>query len=157
MGRYLPRPLCNVPIFDRDERLIAIVDLLDVEAGCVGEYQGADHKEGERHRRDVAREQKLRDHRLECFEVVGGDVQDRDLTVKRMLAARERSLFEPPSRRTWTLRRPHGGPSGPLNADCDTSLWTPEIVRCIRPVDPGLMTGHLQRTIRRRVWRTPAG
>lgn len=102
----LPRPLCNVPIFDREERLIAIVDLLDVEAGCVGEYQGADHKEGERHRRDVAREQKLRDHRLECFELVGGDLQDRDLSAKRMVAARERSLFEPPSRRTWTLRHP---------------------------------------------------
>lgn len=102
----LPRPLCNVPLFDRAERLIAIVDLLDVEAGCVGEYQGADHKEGERHRDDVEREQKLRDHGLECFEVVGGDLGDRDLVVKRMLAARRRSLYTPPSRRTWTLRQP---------------------------------------------------
>ena len=102
----LPRPLCNVPLFDLRENLIAIVDLLDVEAGCVGEYQGADHKEGDRHRLDVAREQKLRDHGLECFEVVGGDVQDRDLTARRMLAARERSRFEAPSRRTWTLRKP---------------------------------------------------
>ena len=102
----LPRPLCNAPVFDLHENLIAIVDLLDVEAGCVGEYQGADHKDGERHRSDVAREQALRDHRLECFEVVGGDVQDRELTAKRMLAARERSRFEAPSRRTWTLRKP---------------------------------------------------
>lgn len=102
----LPRPLCNVPIFDLDERLIAIVDLLDVAAGCVGEYQGADHKDGERHRADVKREQALRDHGLECFEVVGGDLQDRELTVKRMLAARERSRFEPATKRTWTLRQP---------------------------------------------------
>lgn len=102
----LPRPLCNVPIFDLQGRLIAIVDLLDVEAGCVGEYQGADHKEGEKHRRDVAREQALRDHGLECFEVVGGDLQDRELTVKRMVSARERSRFEPPSRRTWTMCQP---------------------------------------------------
>ena len=102
----LPRPLCNVPIFDLEGRLIAIVDLLDVEAGCVGEYQGADHKDGEKHRSDVAREQALRDHGLECFEVVGGDLQDRELTVKRMVSARERSRFELPSRRTWTTRQP---------------------------------------------------
>lgn len=102
----LPRPLCNVPIFDLQGRLIAIVDLLDVTAGCVGEYQGADHKDGERHRADVAREQALRDHGLECFEVVGGDLQDRDLTVKRMVNARERSRFEPRARRTWTLEQP---------------------------------------------------
>ena len=102
----LPRPLCNVPIFDLSGNLIAIVDLLDVEAGCVGEYQGADHKDGDRHRLDVAREQRLRDHGLECFEVVGDDVQDRELTAKRMVAARERSHFEAPSRRTWTLRKP---------------------------------------------------
>lgn len=102
----LPRPLCNVPIFDLKDRLIAIVDLLDVAAGCVGEYQGADHKDGERHRADVAREQALRDHGLECFEVVGGDMQDRDLTVKRMINARERSRFEPRARRTWTLQQP---------------------------------------------------
>jgi hypothetical protein len=102
----LPQPLCNVPIFDLEGRLIAIVDLLDVEAGCVGEYQGADHQDGDRHRSDVAREQGLRDHGLECFEVVGGDLQDRELTVKRMEAARARSRFEPEARRTWTLRQP---------------------------------------------------
>lgn len=102
----LPRPLCNVPIFDLDGRLIAIVDLLDVEAGCVGEYQGALHKDGERHRADVAREQSLRDHGLECFEIVGGDLQDRELASKRMVAARERSRFTAPERRTWTLEQP---------------------------------------------------
>ena len=79
---------------------------LDVEAGCVGEYQGADHKDGERHRLDVEREQRLRDHGLECFEIVGGDLHDRELTVKRMHAARSRARFEAPSRRTWTLRQP---------------------------------------------------
>lgn len=102
----LPRPLCNVPIFDLEGRLIAIVDLLDARAGCVGEYQGADHKDGDRHRADVAREQALRNHGLEYFEVVGGDLQDRDLTVKRMVSARERSRFEPEARRTWTLHEP---------------------------------------------------
>ncbi len=102
----LERPLCNVPIFDLLGRLIAIVDLLDPEAGCVGEYQGADHKDGDRHRSDVAREQALRDVGLECFEVVGGDLADHDLVVKRMHAARDRSLFRGPADRLWTLEQP---------------------------------------------------
>jgi hypothetical protein len=105
------RPLCNVPIFDRRDRLVAIVDLFDAEAGCVGEYQGADHKDGERHREDVAREQALRDVGLECFEVVGGDLSDRDLVEKRMHAARDRSLFRSPADRLWTLDQPDWWPA----------------------------------------------
>ena len=100
------RPLCNVPVFDLSGRLIAIVDLFDPEAGCVGEYQGAKHKDGARHRKDVAREQGMRDVGLECFEVVGGDLADGDLVARRMQAARQRSLFRPASQRLWTLEQP---------------------------------------------------
>lgn len=107
----LGRPLCNVPVFDRAGSLIAIVDLLDPEAGCVGEYQGAEHKDGDRHRSDVAREQALRDVGLECFEVVGGDLGDRDLVAKRMRAARARSLFRAPADRRWTLDQPAWWPA----------------------------------------------
>lgn len=102
----LPRPLANVPVFDLAGNLIAIPDLLDVDAGCVGEYQGAHHKDGSRHRADVARQQALRDHGLEHFEVVGGDLGDRALVVRRMHAARGRSLFLPPGERRWTLQQP---------------------------------------------------
>jgi hypothetical protein len=38
--------------------------------------------------------------------VVGGDLHDRDLTVNRMVNARQRSLFEPHESRSWTLRQP---------------------------------------------------
>ena len=58
-----------------------------------GRVPGRDHKEGDRHRKDVAREQGLRDVGIECFEVVGGDLGDIDLVVKRMHAARARSLL----------------------------------------------------------------
>ena len=106
----LRRPQCNVPIFDLRGRLIAIVDLLDAEAGCVGEYQGAHHKRSDQHRRDVARFQALRDVGLECFEVVGGDLDDVELVVKRMHATHDRSLFRAPSERLWTLDRPDWWP-----------------------------------------------
>jgi hypothetical protein len=102
----LPRPVCNRPIFDLDGQLIAIPDLFDVEAGCGGEYQGADHKEGEQHRRDVDRDQRLRNAEIETFEVVGGDLTDRDLVVKRMVTARRRSKFRPATQRAWTLDEP---------------------------------------------------
>lgn len=107
----LPRPVCNAPVFDLEGHLLAIADLLDVEAECVGEYQGADHKDGEHHRRDVAREQRLRDAGLECFEVVGGDLADRDLVVKRMHAARQRAPFRPLGERRWTLEQPAWWPA----------------------------------------------
>lgn len=102
----LPRPLCNAPIFDRFGRLLAIVDLFDPIAGCVGEYQGEHHKSGERHRADVARHEKLRAAGIEVFEVVGGDLADVDLVVKRMRAARERSAYLREDERSWTLEEP---------------------------------------------------
>ena len=102
----LPPPLCNRELFDLDGNLIGIPDLFDPVAGLVGEYDGADHKDGQRHRRDVAREERFRDHGLEYFEVVGGDLRDRGLMVARMLNARSRARFLPPESCSWTLTPP---------------------------------------------------
>jgi hypothetical protein len=102
----LPRPLLNREVFDLDGNLLGIPDLLDVEAGCIGEYQGEDHKDGQRHREDVEREERFRDHGLELFEVVGGDLRHRQKVVERMHHARNRSKFLPPESRAWTLEPP---------------------------------------------------
>ncbi|HXH77565.1 hypothetical protein [Nocardioides sp.] len=102
----LPVPLCNVPVFDLHGNLLGVPDLFDPVAGLVGEYQGADHKEGERHRSDTAREDKFRNAGLEMFEVVGGDLADRWMVVERMLSARARSKFLPAHERKWTLDAP---------------------------------------------------
>jgi hypothetical protein len=102
----LPMPLLNREVFDLDGNLIGIPDLLDVEAGCAGEYQGEDHKDGQRHREDVEREERFRDHGLELFEVVGGDLRQRQKVVERMHKARSRSKFLPPESRAWTLEPP---------------------------------------------------
>lgn len=102
----LSTPLCNQPVFDLRGNLLGIPDLLDPVAGLVGEYDGADHKEGERHRLDVAREEVFRNHGLEYFEIVGGDLQDRDHSASRMRSARARARFLPPESRAWTLEVP---------------------------------------------------
>jgi len=99
----LANPLCKVPVFSLDGRLLGCPDLLDVEAGVAGEYDGADHKDGPRHQKDVARELLMRDHGLEYFTVVGGDLSDRRMVVDRMHSARGRARFEPPDQRAWTL------------------------------------------------------
>ena len=99
-------PLCNREVFDLDGRLIGVPDLLDLEAGLVGEYQGEDHKDGARHRKDVEREERFRDHGLEFFELVGGDIARRHVAVNRMLSARRRAKFLPPESRAWTIEPP---------------------------------------------------
>jgi hypothetical protein len=102
----LDPPLCNREVFDLDGRLIGVPDLFDPQAGLVGEYQGEDHKDGARHRKDVAREERFRDHGLEYFELVGGDIANRQVAVERMLNARRRAKFLPPESRAWTLEPP---------------------------------------------------
>ena len=67
----LPPPRCSRPVFDRSGRLIGYPDLLDVDAGVVGEYDGADHRRALRHSRDVAREEDFRRAGLEYFKVTG--------------------------------------------------------------------------------------
>ncbi len=100
----LPQPLCNQPVFDLRGRLLGYPDIFDPVAGLVGEYDGADHKDRERHRRDVAREELFRDHGLEYFAVVAGD--SREAASARMLATRRRARFLSPDQRAWTLQPP---------------------------------------------------
>jgi hypothetical protein len=102
----LPVPLCNPPVFDRNGNLLGYPDLFDPEAGLVGEYDGAHHKTGERHRRDVSREARFRGHGLEYVEVVGGDLSDRQGVVQRLHQARSRARFLKPAKRKWTLTPP---------------------------------------------------
>jgi hypothetical protein len=103
-----PPPVCNKPVFDLDGRLLGYPDLFDPVAGLVGEYDGADHKARERHRRDVAREELFRDHGLEYFEVVAGD--SREIAAARMLQTRGRARFLPPDRCAWTMQPPSWWP-----------------------------------------------
>jgi hypothetical protein len=107
----LRTPLCNVPVFDLDGRLLGIPDLFDPEAGLVGEYDGAHHKERDQHRYDVSREERFRDHGLEYVAAVQGD--SREQVAARILRARRRAKFLPPESCAWTLDTPSTWPLPP--------------------------------------------
>ena len=101
-----PRPLCNKPVFDLAGNLLGYPDLFDPVAGVVGECDGADHLQRDRRRHDAAREQRFRDHGLEYFELVRGDLAHPGIVVQRMQSTRRRARFLPPEQRTWTLEPP---------------------------------------------------
>ncbi len=109
----LPPPLVNRPIWRRDGVLLGVADLLDPVSGTVGEYDGADHRDGARHTRDVAREQGMREAGLEYFTVTGRDVAHHQRVVTRMHSARSRARWLPEDERAWTLRPPPGWRTAP--------------------------------------------
>jgi hypothetical protein len=109
----LPDPLVNQEVFSLDGRLLGVADLLDVEAGVVGEYDGGDHSGALRRSKDATREGGLRDHGLEVFRVTGFDMLDPASVVRRMHAARTRARWEPPEQRRWTITPPPGWARSP--------------------------------------------
>jgi hypothetical protein len=100
------RLLCNVPVFDRTGRHLATPDLLDAEAGVVGEYEGGVHLAAGQRASDVRREAVLRAAGLECVTMVAADHADAHVSFLTRLGdayvrARATSL-----ERGWTLERP---------------------------------------------------
>jgi hypothetical protein len=96
-----PRPLMNREVRDLSGRLLAVVDLLDVEAGVCGEFNGAAHRSAARQSRDEKRHALLRGVGLETFTVVGSDSER--VQVERMTAARARAAWAPPDERRWRV------------------------------------------------------
>lgn len=113
-------PLCNRAVLDLEGRLLGVPDLLDLDRGVVGEFDGADHRSRERHRRDVEREDAFRRAGLEYVEVVGADLHDPPLVVARMEAAALRAGRAP---RRWRL--------GPAATNLDERLDRLDLARAI--------------------------
>jgi hypothetical protein len=86
-----PRLLVNVVLLDEEGR-IGEVDLLDVVAGVVIEFDGADHRDGARHAWDITKEDRLRRAGLEVVRVTGAHLRDVPPLVERLRAARARAL-----------------------------------------------------------------
>lgn len=102
----LPQPGVNVPLFGPGGALLGIADLLDEEAGVLGEFDGAAHLGVRRRASDLARDDRCAAANLTTFRVTGPDLRDVDLLRTRMRRARERGLARDRSRDTWTTRQP---------------------------------------------------
>ncbi len=102
----MPRPLCNVPVFGPEGRLVGVPDLIDPVAGVIGEFNGALHLAGGRRVRDLAREDEFRSHGLECVTMDAGDFPDPTNFLTRLLTAYDRAADIPPARRRWTIEPP---------------------------------------------------
>lgn len=103
-----PSPLVNQRIWDLEGNLLGIADLLDLEAGLVGEFDGADHREATRHTRDISRQERFERHGLQVFRVTGLDLLDPARVVARIHFHRSRALFLAESERRWTVTPPRG-------------------------------------------------
>ena len=103
----LPRPRCNWPIADAHGAFIGKPGLLCDELAVVGEFDGLEHRSRGRHQIDVRREDRFRLSGLECFRVVGADLEDVSLVVVRMRVAVERARMSGIPR-TWRVQRDPG-------------------------------------------------
>ncbi len=100
------RWLVNCPVRDLAGRLLGVADLLDLEAGLVVEFDGADHREAARHTRDVVKEDALRRVGLEVVRITGSEVDDHVVVGDRLRAGRARAGFMGEDRRRWVARPP---------------------------------------------------
>lgn len=98
-------PLTNRPIFDLQGRHIGTPDLIDVQAGVIGQYDGRVHLASAQRRRDVMRDATYREHGLEQVIAVAGDLGTRRF-ADRLRQAYLRAARRPASGRTWTTELP---------------------------------------------------
>ena len=98
--------VCNRPVFDLDGRHLGTPDVLDLEAGVVGEYDGKLHLEGKRRAVDLAREGLFRAVGLEYVTMVSRDLGDPGGFLRRTLEARSRARQIPAADRRLTIEPP---------------------------------------------------
>ncbi len=126
----LPQPLVNQPVWDLDGNLLGIADLLDEEAGLVGEFDGADHRSATRHTHDLQRQYAFERHGLEVVRITGLDVPQRARVRERIHFHRARALRLPAERRAWTLVAPAGRePRQTLDEYLEEREWNLELHR----------------------------
>lgn len=98
--------MCNAPVFDRRGRLVGVPDLIDVEAGVIGEYDGAGHLDGGQRTSDVRREGQFRGRRLEYVTMMAADLSEPAHFIHRLQTAYARSADSRGQQRTWTTDQP---------------------------------------------------
>lgn len=96
----------NCPIFDLEGRHLLTPDLLDEEAGVIGEYDGAVHLEAHPRRRDLDREALCRDLGLELVTMMSSSRPDAASFLTRLDGAYRRAETRRDTARGWTTRQP---------------------------------------------------
>ena len=100
----LPLPQVNPTLRTPDGFLLGVADLLDPEAGLVGEYDGEGHRELDRHVLDNAREEWFEDAGLVVVRACAPDVRaaNRARSALRLRTAFHRRLARDRARDRWT-------------------------------------------------------
>lgn len=119
----LPRPLVNVPVFTWNEELVGIVDLLDPNAGCVGEYDGGHHRELAEHTGDNQREEALENLNLVVTRVTSMDMRQRDETAARLMRAWQRGESRDRAKDRWTLIQPEWYRRRQISSEPPNQKW----------------------------------
>jgi len=93
MEAGLPVPQCNPDVVDDRGTVVGMADLLDVEIGLLGEYDGSIHRELQAHTFDNTREENFEDLGLVVIRATSLDVtRYRAQTVARVHQGRRRAL-----------------------------------------------------------------
>lgn len=125
----LPKPLVNVPLFDRTGALLGIADLFDDVAGLVAEYDGALHRGRRQHHADNLREERLESAGLTVVRVYSLDLDaHRDLLIGRLRDGWQRGMRRDRTSDRWTRTEPEWwsarqDPSADLTADELTEIF----------------------------------
>ncbi|WP_199423551.1 hypothetical protein [Actinotalea solisilvae] len=101
----LPRPMVNARVLDPAGRFVARVDLLDPDAGVVGEYDGGVHSGSARRSTGAARQESLEELGLLVVRATSVDVGDSGARAwqARLRAAYGRASRRPAAARRWVV------------------------------------------------------
>ncbi len=102
------RLLSNAPVFDLRGRHVGTPDLIDPEAGVIGEYDGSHHLQGEQRALDLRRQDQWRALGLESVTRVAEAFEPQWRFLERLSAAYQRAGGVDPARRSWTVDPPPG-------------------------------------------------
>ena len=98
----LPAPLVNAPVCGAGGLLLGVADLLDTEAALVGEYDGGDHRDLQRHTADNNREEGFERHNLVVVRATALDLWPRrQQLVSRLRAAHRDGMARDRGRDRW--------------------------------------------------------
>ena len=102
-----PVPLANRPVFDLAGRHVGTPDLIDLQAGVYGQYEGASvHLVGSQRSADIRQEAAYRALGLEGVYMVAADHRDPASFIRRLDEAYERAARRSADDRNWRSEPP---------------------------------------------------